>query len=118
MTDLLIGAERLGPVLRLKLENPPANLLSLAVMEAVQAELDAARDDKSVRVVVIGAAGKLFSAGHDLKEMTAHRTDPDGGKAFFERTFAACARLMQSIVDLPQPVIAEVDGVTTAAGCQ
>ena len=118
MTDLLIGAERFGPVLRLKLDNPPANLLSLAVMEAVQAELDAVRDDKSVRVVVIAAAGKLFSAGHDLKEMTAHRADPDCGTAFFERSFAVCARLMQSIVDLPQPVIAEVDGVATAAGCQ
>ena len=117
MSDL-IGAERLGPVLRLKLENPPANLLSLTVMEALQAELEAAGDDKSVRVVVIAAAGKLFSAGHDLKEMTAHRTDADGGKAFFERTFAACARLMQSIVTLPQPVIAEIDGVATAAGCQ
>jgi enoyl-CoA hydratase/carnithine racemase len=114
----LIGAERHGPVLRLTLENPPANLLSLAVMEALQAALDAARGDKSVRVVVIAAAGKLFSAGHDLKEMTAHRADADGGKAFFERTFAACARLMLSIVDLPQPVIAEVDGVATAAGCQ
>jgi len=114
----LLSQARLGSVLRLTLENPPANLLSLAVMDALQAALDAARDDKSVRVVVIAAAGKLFSAGHDLKEMTAHRADPDGGKAFFERTFAACARLMQSIVDLPQPVIAEVDGVATAAGCQ
>src|SRR4051812_41722731 len=100
MSDTLIGAERRGPVLRLTLENPPANLLSLGVMDALQAELDAARGDKSVRVVVIAAAGKLFSAGHDLKEMTAHRADPDGGRAFFERTFAACARLMQSIVDL------------------
>ncbi|WP_028968881.1 enoyl-CoA hydratase [Sphingomonas sp. URHD0057] len=118
MSDTLIGAERRGAVLRLALENPPANLLSLGVMEALQAELDAAGRDKSVRVVVIAAAGKLFSAGHDLKEMTAHRADADGGKAFFERTFAACARLMQSIVDLPQPVIAEVDGVATAAGCQ
>src|SRR3954468_25030244 len=118
MTHTLIGAEQRGAVLRLTLENPPANLLSLAVMEGLQAEFEAMRGEKSVRVVVIAAAGKLFSAGHDLKEMTAHRADADGGKAFFERTFAACARLMQSIVDLPQPVIAEVDGVATAAGCQ
>lgn len=118
MTELLIGAERRGPVLRLTIENPPANLLSLAVMAALQAELDAARADNSTRVVVIAAAGKLFSAGHDLKEMTAHRADADGGKVFFERTFAACSRLMQSIVALPKPVIAEVDGVATAAGCQ
>lgn len=116
--DRLSNAERKGGVLRLELHNPPANLLSLAAMEALQRELDTARDDASIRVLVIAAEGKLFSAGHDLKEMTAHRGDADGGKAFFERTFAACARLMQSIVDLPQPVIAEVDGVATAAGCQ
>lgn len=114
----LIGADRHGPVLRLTLDNPPANALSVEVMEALQAELDAARDDQDVRVVVIAAAGKLFSAGHDLKQMTAHRSDPDRGEAYFERTFAHCARLMQSIVEHPRPVIAEVDGIATAAGCQ
>jgi enoyl-CoA hydratase/carnithine racemase len=87
-------------------------------MEALQAALDASRDDATVRVVVIAATGKLFSAGHDLKEMTAHRSDPDRGKAFFERTFALCSRVMQSIAELPKPVIAEVDGLATAAGCQ
>ena len=114
----LIGADRNEPVLRLTLDNPPANALSVEVMDALQAELDAARDDETVRVVVIAAARKLFSAGHDLKQMTAHRSDPDRGEAFFERTFALCSRLMQSIVELPQPVIAEVDGIATAAGCQ
>jgi len=87
-------------------------------MEALQAEFDAARDDTAIRVVVLAAAGKQFSAGHDLKEMTAHRSDSDGGRAFFEQTFARCSRLMQSIVDWPKPVIAEVDGIATAAGCQ
>ena len=76
------------------------------------------RANDGVRVIVIAAAGKLFSAGHDLKEMTAHRTDADRGEAFFERTFALCSRLMQSIVEHPKPVIAEVDGIATAAGCQ
>jgi enoyl-CoA hydratase/carnithine racemase len=113
-----IGAERQGPVLRLSLQNPPANALSVAVMESLQAELDAARDDAAVRVIVLAAAGKLFSAGHDLKEMTAHRTDADGGRTFFDHVFALCSRLMQSIVALPKPVIAEVDGIATAAGCQ
>ena len=107
-----------GAVLRLTLNNPPANVLSVAVMKWLQAELDAARDDASVHVVVIGAGGKLFSAGHDLKEMTAHRVDADGGRGFFEHTFALCSRLMQSIVTLAQPVIAQVDGIATAAGCQ
>jgi enoyl-CoA hydratase/carnithine racemase len=114
----LIGAERQGAILRLTLGNPPANALSVEVMEALQAELDAARDDGTVHVVIIAAAGKLFSAGHDLKEMTSHRTDPDRGQAFFERTFALCSSLMQSIVELPKPVIAEIDGIATAAGCQ
>jgi enoyl-CoA hydratase/carnithine racemase len=114
----LIGTERQGPVLRLTLQNPPANALSVAVMESLQEELDAARKDDSVRVVVIAAAGKLFSAGHDLKEMTAHRADAGGGRRFFEHTFAICSRLMQSIVEHPRPVIAEVDGIATAAGCQ
>jgi enoyl-CoA hydratase/carnithine racemase len=116
--NALVRAQRRGSVLRLTLNNPLANILSAAVTESLQAEIDAARDDASVHVVIVAAAGKLFSAGHDLKEMTAHRTDADGGRAFFEHTFALCSRLMQSIVSLPQPVIAEVDGIATAAGCQ
>ena len=114
----LVTAERQGPVLRLTLHNPPANALSIEVMESLQTELDAARDDEVVRVIVLAAAGKLFSAGHDLKELTLHRADSDRGKDFFERSFALCSRLMQSMVNLPKPVIAEVDGIATAAGCQ
>jgi enoyl-CoA hydratase/carnithine racemase len=117
-SNAFVGVERHGGVLRLTLNNPPANVLSAAVMESLQAGLDAARDDRSVHVIILAAAGNLFSAGHDLKEMTARRTDADGGRAFFEHTFALCSRLMQSIVNLPQPVIAEVDGIATAAGCQ
>src|SRR5690606_492013 len=105
-------------VLRLTLANPPANALSLATMAALQAELDSARDDADVRVVVLAASGKVFCAGHDLKELSAHRADADRGRAFFARTMDACSGLMQSIVRLPKPVIAEVDGMATAAGCQ
>jgi enoyl-CoA hydratase/carnithine racemase len=105
-------------VLRLTLANPPANALSLAVMAALTAELERASADKAVRVIVLSAAGKVFCAGHDLKEMTAHRADADRGKAFFAETFAACATLMQAIVRHPLPVIAEVDGLATAAGLQ
>lgn len=111
-----VGQE--GAVLRLTLDNPPANTLSTAAMESLQSALDAAIDDDGVRVIVIAAAGKLFSAGHDLKEMTARRADTDGGRAFFEQTFARCSRLMQAIANHPKPVIAEVDGIATAAGCQ
>ncbi len=106
-------------ILRLTLASPPANALSLAVMAALKAGLDRARGDASVRVVVLTAAtGKVFCAGHDLKELTAHRADPDRGRAFFARTFAECSALMQAIVASPKPVIAQVDGLATAAGCQ
>ncbi len=105
-------------VLRLTLNNPPANALSIALMEALLAELAAAAEDPEVRVVVLSAAGKLFSAGHDLKEMTAHRADADRGRGFFEKTMRLCADLMLAITHLPKPVIAEVDGLATAAGCQ
>ena len=117
MTDRIIAVTQNG-VLRLTLDNPPANALSVEVMAELQARLDAARDEDTVRVVIIAAAGKLFSGGHDLKQMTAHRADPDQGRAYFEQTFATCSWLMQSIADLPKPVIAEVDGIATAAGCQ
>ncbi|MBZ9998757.1 MULTISPECIES: enoyl-CoA hydratase [unclassified Mesorhizobium] len=113
-----VAASRDEGVLRLTLANPPANALSLAVMAALTEELDRARADKAVRVIVLSAAGKVFCAGHDLKEMTARRADADRGKAFFEETFAACATLMQAIVRHPKPVIAEVDGLATAAGLQ
>lgn len=116
----LVKTELKGAVMRLELNNPPANALSIAMMEALKTALEAAREDGSVRTVVIASAkpGKLFSAGHDLKELTAHRTDEDRGKAFFARTMKLCAELMQMIVHLPKPVIAEVDGLATAAGCQ
>ncbi|PBB91794.1 enoyl-CoA hydratase [Mesorhizobium sp. WSM3864] len=105
-------------VLRLTLASPPANALSLATMAALEAEFDRVKDDKSVRVIILAASGKVFCAGHDLKEMTAHRAEPDRGRAFFEKTFVACAKLMQTIVRHPRPVIAEVDGLATAAGLQ
>jgi enoyl-CoA hydratase/carnithine racemase len=114
----LVTAELKEGVLRLTMANPPANALSLALIAALQAELDRARDDKAVRVIVLAASGKLFSGGHDLKEMTAHRADDDGGRGFFEKTFAVCSAMMQSIVRHPKPVIAQVDGIATAAGCQ
>ncbi|WP_193175391.1 enoyl-CoA hydratase [Oricola nitratireducens] len=114
----LVTRDRNGPVLRLTLSNPPANALSIATMEAMMAALEDARSDDAVRVIVIAAAGKVFSAGHDLKELTLHRPDEDRGRAFFEKTMRLCAQMMQAIVTHPKPVIAEIDGLATAAGCQ
>lgn len=107
-----------GGVLRLTLNNPPANALSIATMEALMRALEQAGEDAAVRVIIIAASGNLFSAGHDLKEMTAHRADADRGRAFFEKTMRLCADLMLKITHLPKPVIAEIDGLATAAGCQ
>lgn len=118
-TEAPVLSQTKDGICRLTLANPPANALSIAVLEALQSAFDAAAADDAVRVIVLAAApGKVFCAGHDLKEMTSHRNDPDRGRAFFERTFGNCSRLMQSIVNHPKPVIAAVDGIATAAGCQ
>ncbi|EJZ23197.1 enoyl-CoA hydratase [Rhizobium sp. Pop5] len=105
-------------VLRLVLNNPPTNVLSIALLETLMAALEKAEVDPDVRVVVIASTGNVFSAGHDLKELTAHRADEDQGAGFFERTFRLCADLMLRISHLSKPVIAEIDGLATAAGCQ
>lgn len=113
-----VRVERQDAVLRITLNNPPANALSIATMEALDDALTGAANDETIRVVVLASTGKVFSAGHDLKEMTAHREDADGGRAFFERTMRMAADLMLKIAALPQPVVAEIDGLATAAGCQ
>ncbi len=101
-------------VVTLTLNRPAAfNALSEALLEALHAALRALADDESVRVVVIAAAGKAFCAGHDLKEM---RAEPS--MAYYERLFMLCGRMMMSIQQLPVPVVARVQGIATAAGCQ
>ncbi|MCW0016905.1 enoyl-CoA hydratase [Rhizobium sp. BT-226] len=114
----LLTRSLLDGVLRLVLDNPPANVLSIALLEALLEELETAGAESDVRVVVIASTGNVFSAGHDLKELTAHRVDEDQGVGFFERSFRLCADLMLKIAHLPKPVIAEIDGLATAAGCQ
>lgn len=94
------------------------NALSMRMMTALTEAIAAASADPAVRVVILAAEGPAFSAGHDLKELTAARTSPDRGRAFFEETMRTCADLMLSIVRCPKPVIAEVAGLATAAGCQ
>jgi enoyl-CoA hydratase/carnithine racemase len=84
----------------------------------LQGGIDAASADAAVRALVIAGTGPVFCAGHDLRELTRHRSDPDGGRAFTERLMRACSHLMQSLVRCPKPVIAAVEGVATAAGCQ
>lgn len=105
-------------VLRISLTSPPANLMSLEMIDTLIATLKQARSDKSVRVILLSAQGRIFSAGHDLKEIQVHRGDSDGGRAFLEHLFRRCSDLMKLIVRIPKPVIAAVDGIASAAGCQ
>jgi enoyl-CoA hydratase/carnithine racemase len=101
-------------VVTLTLNRPAAfNALSEAMLDALQAALDAVRSDAQARVVVIAAAGKAFCAGHDLKEMRAAPSQD-----YYERLFAQCGRMMMTVQQLPLPVIARVHGIATAAGCQ
>lgn len=119
MTQPLLLREDHGGVARLTL-NSPANLnaLSEAMLAALMDALEALAQEDSVRVVTLRGAGKAFCAGHDLREMQAGRQAADGGASYFADLFARCAAVMQAIVHLPQPVIAEVHGIATAAGCQ
>lgn len=94
------------------------NSLSRRMTAALDSSITELSQDPSVSAIVIAAEGRAFSAGHDLKELTRHRADADGGRAFYTETMQACARLMQAIVRCPKPVIAAVEGVATAAGCQ
>lgn len=101
-------------VVTLTLNRPAAfNALSEAMLEALQAALNQVAADETARVVVLAATGRAFCAGHDLKEM---RAEPN--QSYYERLFAQCGRMMMSIQRLPVPVIAKVQGIATAAGCQ
>jgi len=94
------------------------NSLSEALIAALTTALADIANDSQVRVVVLAANGPAFSAGHDMKEMTARRIDPDRGRAYFKQLMDACATMMQAVVHLPKPVIACVHGPASAAGCQ
>jgi len=118
MTALLLSALE-GGVLRLTLADAATrNSLSEAMMAELASALAVAAQDRAVRVIVLAGHGPAFSSGHNLKEITAHRADPDKGAAYFASLFDGCARLMLGIVDNPKPVIAEVAGLASAAGCQ
>lgn len=121
-TTVTSSATQSAPLLRddnngvttLTLNTPKSfNALSEEMLTALQNALDAIAEDESVRCVVLAAEGKAFCAGHDLKQM---RANPD--KAYYQALFARCGEVMQSLVNLPVPVIAKVQGIATAAGCQ
>ena len=112
--ELVLCTQDPSGVRRLTLNRPEAfNALSEAMLAALQAQLAAAAADEAVRVVVLAAAGRAFCAGHDLKEM---RAEPS--LAYYQQLFARCTEVMLAIQQLPVPVIAQVQGIATAAGCQ
>ena len=111
--------ETVDSIAVLTLNRPAArNSLSEGLIAELHAALDEIHDDGRVRAVVIAANGPAFSSGHDMKELTARRTDADRGRAYFAQIMNACSAMMQAIVHLPKPVVAAVQGIATAAGCQ
>lgn len=100
--------------------NRPRNLNPLcdATLAALKAQIEALKSDTATRVVILRGAGKVFCAGHDLREMQAGRAAEDGGKAYFKDLFDRCSAVMMGLQSIPQPVIAQVHGIATAAGCQ
>jgi enoyl-CoA hydratase/carnithine racemase len=111
--------ERVKDIAVLVLNRPQArNSLSEALLAELSAAFADIAHDKTIRAVVLAANGPAFCAGHDLKELTARRSDADGGRSYFRHIMTTCSAMMQQIVNLPQPVIAAVQGVASAAGCQ
>ncbi len=118
MNPPLLVDERDGYAI-LTLDRPASrNPLSETMLGALTDTLTAFAVRKDIRALILAGNGPVFSAGHDLKEMTEHRADPDRGRAYFEDILNRCATMMQLILHQPQPVIAAIEGVATAAGCQ
>ena len=117
--DSPLGYATNGAIAVLTLDDPACrNALSVAMMTALRRRLDEIAGDDTLRVVIIRATGPGFCAGHDLKEIQAHRNDADRGRGFFTGLFDQCTALMAQLRALPQPVIASVQGTAVAAGCQ
>src|SRR5215831_10426897 len=111
--------ERSDDIAILVLNRPQSrNSLSEALLAALSGALTEIAEDKTIRTVVVAANGPGFCSGHDLKELTSRRSDADGGRAYFRHIMTTCSAMMQKIVNLPQPVIAAVQGIASAAGCQ
>jgi enoyl-CoA hydratase/carnithine racemase len=118
-TAPVLERERDGDIAVLTLNRAAArNSLSEALLDALSAALTEIAADASVRAVVMAGNGPAFCAGHDLKELTARRCDADGGRGYFKHVIQTSSAMMQQIVNLPQPVIAAVQGAASAAGCQ
>ena len=118
-SNILITDKSSDGILRLVLNDlQHKNALSEIMINSLIEKINLASSDRSVKVIVIAAIGNVFCSGHDLKEITSARVNEDDGEKYFKELFTSCSNLMQLLINTPKPIIAEVNGVATAAGCQ
>tara|TARA_Y100000590_G_C15649208_1_gene988088 strand:+ start:835 stop:1626 length:792 start_codon:yes stop_codon:yes gene_type:complete len=119
MPDSLIKVDQSNKILHIKLNDPEhQNTLSEEMINDLNIKFQEASKDNQVKVIIISSSGKIFSAGHNLKDLNLKRSESDKGKKYFEKIFKSCSILMMNIVNNQKPIIAAVDGIATAAGCQ
>ena len=119
MKDSLVKSELINKVLHLTLNDQKhQNTLSDKMISELDKKFKEASQDKNVKVIILSSTGKVFCAGHNLKDLNSKRLDLDNGKSYYAKIFRSCSLLMMNIVQNPKPVIAAIDGIATAAGCQ
>ena len=119
MKDSLVKSELINKVLHLTLNDPEhQNTLSDEMISELEKKFKQASQDKYVKVIILSSTGKVFCAGHNLKDLNSKRLDLDNGKSYYAKIFRSCSLLMMNIIQNPKPVIAAIDGIATAAGCQ
>ena len=119
MTEYLVKSEIINKILHLKLNDQKhQNTLSYEMINNLDEEFKKAAQNQNVKVIILSSTGKVFCAGHNLKDLNSKRNNSDKGKNYYENIFKSCSQLMMNIVQNPKPVIAAIDGIATAAGCQ
>ena len=119
MKDNLVKSERINKVLHLTLNDQEhQNTLGEEMIGELNKKFKEASQDRNVKVIILSSTGKVFCAGHNLKDLNSKRLDLDNGKSYYAKIFRNCSLLMMNIVQNPKPVIAAIDGIATAAGCQ
>ncbi len=119
MNDTLVKSKIINKVFHLTLNDQMnQNTLGEMMINILNKKFKEASRDKDIKVIVLSSTGKVFCAGHNLKDLDLKRNDPDNGRSYYKKIFKSCSSLMMNIVQNPKPVIAAIDGVATAAGCQ
>ena len=119
MKDTLVNKKLINKVLHLKLDDQEhQNTLSYEMISELNKKFTQASEDKNIKVIILSSTGKVFCAGHNLKDLNSKRSESDKGKSYYEKIFKNCSTLMINIVQNPKPIIAAIDGIATAAGCQ